>query len=162
MLKQRAVFLFVATLLCSACEKEEPAEPAPTVTESTVEEKLSANTSKSWLLTNWTTREQFGVITNNYLTLDSCELDDVYTFYSNKSFLRTDGKLACDPGSNTIHLSAATWQLQQNNTELKFNTFGGGSVFKIKSISNNTLVLNLPLLVLGNDTISTTYTFTAK
>ncbi|MBK0403872.1 lipocalin family protein [Adhaeribacter sp. BT258] len=162
MVRESTVYLFAAALLFSACKKDEPVKPEPAATEISAQEKISGNASKSWVLTSWTTKEQFGVITNSYLTLDSCEMDDEYTFYANKTFLRTDGKLACNPGSNTIHLSAATWELQKNNTELKFNTFGGGSVFKIKSLSNTTLVLNLPLLILDNDTISTTYTFTAK
>ena len=155
-------FLFAAVLFCSACKKDDPVAPEPATSEISAQEKLSGKASKNWLLTSWTTREQYGVITNSYLTLDSCETDDVYTFFANKTFLRTDGKLACDPDSNTIHLSAATWNLQNNNTELRFNMPVGGSTFKIKSLSNTTLVLNLPLLVVDYDTISTTYTFTAQ
>ncbi len=153
-----SALLFILLYFLAACQHKDSPNP---VIASAYEQHLASNAGKKWILTAWTTKIGSS-FQNDFQTMESCDRDDITTFYTNKAFTITDGETSCD--ANRIKHSPGTWGFQNNDTELKMSVTGTTALanYKVKELTPTTMVLDPPLFVIAGDSVVTTYTFTAQ
>ncbi len=103
--KQKLVIVAMAiAAIFSSCSKDDDtSSSSPTAT------KLQLLTAHGWRLTTFL---ENGVdMTNAYFS--ACELDDIYTYYTDSSYSIDEGPTKCDPNSPQI-IETGTWAFGNN------------------------------------------------
>lgn len=119
-----SVLLVVLAIIVFACKKEEPSPspsvpPAPTYSDIIASGKWQASL---YLITPPIDLAGDGNLISDLTPyINSCQIDNFYIFYKNKTFIEDNGTEKCDSADKQIN-SQGTWAISPTNKHLILKT----------------------------------------
>lgn len=146
---KQSIYVFLLLFTFSNCSKEE-APPPPL----SIEEQL---VSVTWQLN----KIQIQIPPDPSLTdvprtgLEPCESDDSFRFFTGNKFIMNDGSISCNGSGRSVFWSVdgGTWKYTAKDSGIVISRGLVEQKFKLKSISNNAMVIYQPTVdIFGQET----------